>query len=434
MNQAVEQEFDTIVVGSGPGGASVSRELVRRGQRVLILERGPHRPISGTLRQAVQELIRPGRSLLLTPELLAMVRGITAGGSSVFAYATAFEPPHEMLRRHGVDIRDEVEELKAQLPYGCLSDELIGPAAHRIMDAARDLGYEWNPLPKLVFQDRCRPGCDRCSLGCPHGAKWTARCYLEEAVAGGAVLLDRARVTKVIVSNGAATGVEMVVGGRRRQAEGARVVVAAGGVGTPVILRASGIKRAGQDFFCDPLTAVMGTVDDLQDGREFPMAAGVHFAEEGYLLTDMVLPRPLYQVFTAEVGRFHRMASHARTLPIMIKIKDTLSGRVTDSEGVRKRLTKDDRAKLARGRRAAERILKRAGARGIFSWHHIASHPGGTAKIGDVVDADLATEISDLYVCDCSVIPEECGLPPTLTVLALGKRLAKHLAGAASLS
>jgi len=49
-------------------------------------------------------------------------------------------------------------------------------------------------------------------------------------------------------------------------------------------------------------------------------------------------------------------------------------------------------------------------------------------KIGEIVDANLKTRIDNLYVRDCSVIPEACGLPPTLTLVALGKRLARHLA------
>ena len=39
------------------------------------------------------------------------------------------------------------------------------------------------------------------------------------------------------------------------------------------------------------------------------------------------------------------------------------------------------------------------------------------------------TEVDNLYACDCSVIPDEWGLPPTLTLLGLGKRLGKHLSG-----
>jgi len=35
-----DKDFDVIVVGSGPGGATTSKELAARGKRVLILEWG----------------------------------------------------------------------------------------------------------------------------------------------------------------------------------------------------------------------------------------------------------------------------------------------------------------------------------------------------------------------------------------------------------
>ena len=58
----------------------------------------------------------------------------------------------------------------------------------------------------------------------------------------------------------------------------------------------------------------------------------------------------------------------------------------------------------------------------------MAAHPGGTVKVGKLVDSNLKTEYENLYVCDCSVIPEAWGLPPTSTIIGLGKRLAKYLA------
>jgi len=428
MERPTQREFDTIVVGSGPGGGTVARELSRRGDRVLILERGLNRPVSGTTGQMMRELMVPGRSLLITRRLLAMVRGLTTGGSSVFYYATAFEPNHRMLARHGVDITAEVEELKAELPYGELDDELVGPLAKRIMESAQAVGFDWKKLPKLVYQEHCRPGCDKCTVGCPHGAKWTSRIFVDEAIDSGAVFFDRTRVDRVIIEDGEATGVEAMTREGRKFFHGGRVVLSAGGIGTPVILRASGIAGAGNDFFYDPLAVVMGVVDDVEGGREFPMAAGIHLEEDGYVMTDLVWPRWLYQLFTAEVFRFDRLASHSRTLPIMVKIRDSLSGRLTRRGGVRKDLTEADRAKVRSGVERAKGILEHAGAKGVFCTRYLAAHPGGTARIDDVVDANLRTEIDGLYVCDASVIPEECGLPPTLTLLGLGKRLGKHLA------
>jgi choline dehydrogenase-like flavoprotein len=43
------------------------------------------------------------------------------------------------------------------------------------------------------------------------------------------------------------------------------------------------------------------------------------------------------------------------------------------------------------------------------------------------VDSHLQTAVDNLYVCDCSVVPAAWGLPPSFTLIALGKRLARHL-------
>ena len=301
------QQFDAIVVGSGPGGATVVRELTRRNKKVLILEWGSNAPIKGTVFQSIAMGGIPFKNVLLTKQLLAMVRGTTTGGSSIFYYGTAFDPPFDMLRKQGVDIADEIDEAKNELPIAPLADHLIGPMAKRIMGSARELGYDWQKLPKFVYQERCRAECWRCSYGCPYGAKWNARMYVEEAVKKGAVLINGVKVKSVIIENNRATGVNYTERGVARKAFAPLVILAAGGIGSPVILRETGIKRAGYDYFFDPLIVVMGAVDDIKGGKEFPMATGIHMAEEGYVMTDMTVPGALYRGFTAEVFRFHQI-------------------------------------------------------------------------------------------------------------------------------
>jgi choline dehydrogenase-like flavoprotein len=422
-----QKDFDAIVIGSGPGGATVAHELSRHGKSTLILERGKGAPIKGTMLQSMAMAFVPGRSLLFTQQLLALVRAITVGGSSILYYATMFDPPYQMFEAHGIDLRQEVENVKKELPIAPLADELVGPSGHRIMASAQELGYPWTKLPKSVYQDKCRSGCGQCTMGCPHGAKWTARIYVEEACSKGAVLLTGAHVKSLVIENSHVQSVVFSMNGKEHRVSAPVAILSAGGIGTPQILRTSGITNAGYDFFFDPLIVVMGTIDGLDDGHEFPMATGLHDPVEGYVLTDVVWPQWVYEVFTAQVFRFDRLFSHRKTLPIMVKIKDDLSGHITARGGVRKRLTKDDRTRLNRGCEVAERIIKNAGARHIFRTWPMAVHPGGTAKIGDVVDSNLRTKFDNLYVCDCSVIPESWGLPPTLSLIALGKRLGKHL-------
>jgi choline dehydrogenase-like flavoprotein len=427
--QTKNQEIDYIVVGSGPGGATVAKELSQRKKRVLILEWGDNDPLTGSFWYGLKSLLWPGKCLLFTGQMLGLVRGITTGGSTVFYYATCFPVPFEMFGSHGIDLTREVEEMREELPIGPLKDEMMGPMATRIMDSAQDLGYNWKKLDKFMYQDRWKPEYPFGHFGESYGVKWSARMYIEQALNDGAKLVTGARVTRVITENNSAIGVEYRKSGALQKVFAPKIIVSAGGIGTPVILRASGIKRAGHNFFFDPLIGVRGTVKDLTvPTSEIPMSAGVHMQDEGYMMTDMVFPAATTALFTAQIFRFDKLFSRRNTLQILVKAKDELGGKLTDGGGVRKNLDENEKQKLQRGYQRAKEILKNAGVKDTYKTWYLAAHPGGTVKVGDLLDSDLKTEYDNLYVCDCSVIPEAWGQPPTATIIGLGKRLAKHLA------
>jgi choline dehydrogenase-like flavoprotein len=420
--------FDAIVVGTGPGGGTVARELTGAGMRVLILEWGDRRPVTGSSLQALREIGIPGRGMLLAGRAMTVVRGITVGGSSIYYYGTAFDPPLEMLRAHGIDLAAEAEAARSELGVMTLPPELIGPLGTRIMQSARELGLDWKPLPKLFRPEHLGHGPAMGFYSAPtYEGKWNARMSVDAAVAGGATLLTGARVRRVLTEDGAARGVEYRRGGAVETARAPLVVVAAGGIGSPLILRASGIEQAGHDFFYDPLVCVFGELPGIESAQELPMQAGLLLEEEGYVLTDMMVPRTLHHMLSAQVGRFDRWPAYRRTATIMVKIRDELGGRLTARGMIRKPLTRADHAKLQGGTARAREILMQAGARHVFRSWYTAAHPGGTVKVGDLLDSDLQTSVRNLYVCDASVIPEAWGRPPTLTVVALAKRLAGHL-------
>jgi choline dehydrogenase-like flavoprotein len=422
------KEYDAIIIGSGPGGATVAKELTARNRKVLVLEEGRNEPITGAKIQVIRDLGIPGKNFLLTYGGLACVRATAVGGTSVYFYATAFDPPVEMFKKYGIDITQEVAEAYKELPSSPLKDELIGPKARRIMESARSLGMDWKKMNKFIYQDKCLPECDLCQMGCPHGAKWTARVFLDLAVKNGARLIDRATVDMVLTDGKRAVGVEFTRKGKKYKAYAENIILAAGGIGSPLLMRKIGAARAGVDYLYDPFICVMGSVKDVKGKKEIPMATGMHFPDRGFVMTDLTFPAILYMGLVAEVLRFDRLFSHSHVLGIMIKVKDDLGGRLTDSGGIRKRLQKQDKEKLIDGHRVADRILKNAGAKSTFKSWYIAAHPGGTVRINDLVDSNLKTQFDNLYVCDNSVMPDPLGLPPTMTIICLGKRLAKHLA------
>ena len=426
MSPPSDIHYDAIVVGSGPGGASVARELAMLGKRVLILEQGSAAPVRGTVSQMARIAAVPGRGAFLHRDASLLVQGVNAGGSSTINFATAADPPAALFAAHGIDLADALRELRAELPLGQLPDELIGPMAARIMQGARSLGMEWHKLEKMIRPQICRSGCWRCAYGCPFGAKWTAREFIDEAVRHGATLLDNATARRALVEGGKAVGVEFMRGGVRQRARAGIVVLAGGGLGSPRLLHASGLWPRSSAFFSDPVVAVMGSVGDIDGGAEVPMATGMRFDEQGISLADLTLPKPMYQGFTAQVGRLDRLFAHRRTLSIMVKIRDEIGGSV-GPRWADKRLQASDRSKLATGVGMAREVLAACGARHVFKTWHFAAHPGGSVRIGDGVDRNLQTSTANLYVCDASVIPQAWGLPPTLTLLCLGKRLGAYL-------
>ena len=113
----------------------------------------------------------------------------------------------------------------------------------------------------------------------------------------------------------------------------------------------------------------------------------------------------------------------------MVKTQDESYGKVMINERFKKTPTSSDMDKLNEGAEIAKRILIEAGVKkeDIIFTKPRAAHPGGSAAIGEVVNSDLETNIENLFVCDASVLPKSSAIPPIVTIIALAKRLSKHI-------
>lgn len=74
---------------------------------------------------------------------MIVLRAVTVGGSSQYFFGTAWEPPHDALRVHGLDLRADAAALHAELRPAPLPLDLLGPRARRVLDNARELGFDW---------------------------------------------------------------------------------------------------------------------------------------------------------------------------------------------------------------------------------------------------------------------------------------------------
>ena len=120
----------TVVVGSGAGGATVARELTRKGREVLILEEGAyHKPV-GSWRTMLKMLDHMGN--FASVEGTQMVRLLTVGGSTVSFCGVAFPPPAWLKERHGIDLAPYVDDVSKELALAPLPERLVGAGARRI--------------------------------------------------------------------------------------------------------------------------------------------------------------------------------------------------------------------------------------------------------------------------------------------------------------
>jgi choline dehydrogenase-like flavoprotein len=206
------------------------------------------------------------------------------------------------------------------------------------------------------------------------------------------------------------------------------VILAAGALATPVLLQRAGIE-AGDGLFVDLFVNVYGVADESGQLLEPQMALlnDEFHDSEGYILSPYLnVPR---EVRLMEAGMRGAVLPLQKTLGLMVKTTDDPAGRVHPNGEVSKPVTDADQARLDAGVERARDVLLAAGADpdSILVSKPQGAHPGGTAAIGTVVDADLKTDVEGLYVCDASVLPETPGAPPILTIVALAKRLAASL-------
>lgn len=153
--------------------------------------------------------------------------------------------------------------------------------------------------------------------------------------------------------------------------------------------------------------------------------------EMGVLFSTLIDPWLMYPIIMALKGPAYPLTWHrwGRTLGVMIKLKDEISGGVDIRGSISKGLTGRDRQRLKRAEQVAAKILRNAGCdpETIFTTPLRGTHPSATVRIGEMVDGDLQSQISGLYVCDASVFPEALARPTVLTIVSLGRRLADRL-------
>lgn len=402
-----ENMDNVLIVGAGTGGLSVARELSKNPNvNITILEKGPLSEESEAYKYYD----------VWDKNEMELIKTNLVGGSSLVIAGNFVPSLVEELKEYGIDISPQLEQLKEEVGIQTMPKTHEGRINKLLKDAATELGLDMQDMPKGIDPTKCKQ-CGKCAWGCPHGAKWSSLEDLKVAQDNGAKLIINEEATALIVEDNIIKGVKTNQG---NQYLADIVILAAGGMVTPKLLRTAGIK-AGETFAVDPFITVGGYYKGAKQDHEIQMNKFIK-------LPHIVISSHTSQFLLPKIQETHPDATVDDIISFMIKIPDNLKGHVYLNE-VEKGIDFEDASLLARGAAIAGSILVKAGAdiKSISSTHVRGAHLIASARIGDIVDSNLETEIKNLYVADGSVLPKAPGLPPVYTILALSRRLGQFL-------
>jgi choline dehydrogenase-like flavoprotein len=487
-------DCDAVVVGSGAGGGVVAGELAEAGQDVIVLEKGPYVSEEGFTQRELEmmaQLYERGGSLRTRDKAIAVLAGSCVGGGTTVNWTGALRLPdfvrEEWARDHGntqlvAELDASIEAIERAANVGT-EESVLDEKARRLVAGCEALGYAYKLYPRNV--KGCDPAmCGYCVFGCRRGAKQgTMRTWLQRAQARGARLLPGAEVSRVVVEAGAAVGVEATqvgAGGRahRVTVRARRVIVAAGSIHTPALLRRSGLAHPeiGRNLYLHPACGVPARYPEPIRGWEGPP---MPVSCDEFTRLDgnhgfKIVNSPLHPVWLSLVpwlgGADHkqRMLDSERLGSMGPFVRDRDTGRVDlDESGqpiVDYTPSAYDLAHLRRGVMEAARLHVAAGAELVYlpgptlfetsggrkkldetleampasAWElhrsfMMSAHQMGTCRMGadaarhPLTPAGETREVKDLFVADASVFPTCSGANPMPTIQAIAHHTAQGI-------
>jgi choline dehydrogenase-like flavoprotein len=464
---------DAVVIGSGAGGAFAARELARAGFDTVIVEEG-ERWSASRIREShpldrFASIYRDGgTTTALGKPPIALPLGRAVGGTTVINSGTCFRPPTAVAtawhEQHGLALADlellgpRVADVEATIGVAPAPMEVLGRNGELALEGAAAL--DWQSAPLRRNAPGCRGAC-QCAIGCPNNAKGGVHLNaLPQACEAGARIVTGLRAKQVLSENGRATGVlARGAGGSDVRISAPLVVVAAGAIPTPPLLRRSGLgrhPRLGRNLSIHPATGITATFEEeVFAWRGVMQSVGIEelHESEGVLLEATSSPPGMGAISapgygTHLMGRLDR-APNTATLGAMIA--DEPSGRVFGSRMpmVYYPLAKADERRLHVAIEAMARVMLAAGARevelgggapqvraeaelesaierlDVRRLRLAGFHPSGTAAGGsDAARHPVDPEgrlrgVNGVWVADGSILPSCPGVNPQVSIMAI---------------
>lgn len=494
---------DAVIVGSGSGGGVAAGVLANAGYKVVVLEKGSYfaRNNLSLLEGASLDQMYLGNGLLATDNIdVILLAASTVGGGSTINWSASIQTPNHVIKewseRYGLEMF-ESQLYKEAMDVVCkkmdVQSEIENEGFNNMVlrKGCQELGYPVTNIPRNASSDHY---CGWCSLGCKDGRKkGTTETWLKDLVrSGNGFILPDCEAMKVLHkrenrAGGRGRAVAGVAFRYRNQgveeiciAEAKVVIVACGAIGTPELLKRSGLKNPniGKNLHIHPVAMAWGYFPDkpqnvwpepqkksYEGGIMTAMSTvAANFEGSGYgavIQTPSLHPGMFSALMPWLSGADfkNRMLKFSRTAHVFALTRDQGSGEVFSSNFITYKMDKIDEDNTRIGLDKVLRILAAAGAEEIGT-HHIkgktlkvkqatpgefedfirkessrplknlsmpicSAHQMGSCRMG--IDSKTSAvnpmgetwEMEGLYIADASVLPTALGVNPMVTVQAI---------------
>ncbi len=487
-NEFNGEEIDVAVIGSGAGGGVAAGVISESSRKVSIFEKSKEMveaKSSVSEGEAYSQLYEASGLAQARGSGALLLAGSTLGGGTTINWTTSFEPP-PLIRKEWEKISktsntftsnefsQSIKEVMDRINVN-LSSNKTPRKEMKLKEGLELIGIETKEMARNV------KGCDGaecgfCGFGCINEKKQsTKETWIKDAQKNGANIYSEFEIDSINIEKGRARSLNVVIKNQKKILPINDVILAAGALNTPNILRKSGYrnKHLGNNLKLHPVSGVIAEFDEAQNPWMGSMQ-GIYsdqflYRKEnyGYIIEGLPLHPGLFvpffsSIFEIEKNKF--LDSYPNWSGAIVLTSDSGGGKVRyNQKGPvwHYKLNKLDNENLLHGLISVCRAYEAAGAKKIaisscpnYLWtrnsnesfekflgkiesiknqpYRLAigsAHQMGSAKIGVDEKNGVCDEngkvhgLDNVYVVDSSTFPRCSGVNPMVSIQAMSHYL-----------
>ena len=428
----ISEMYDSIVIGSGPGGSIAALRLIQNNEKVLIIEAGnayePDKIEHHSLAQTNLQFYKQGMNFCYGNVPMLFAEGSTYGGGSEVnsgLYFKLTEPyKSKLLKKSNItheewnSVEKKVEELiSVQLsPEGSFNG-----LKSALISGSKNLGLTCEEIPRWREYSPVEEH------------KSMQASYLKHAEELGLRIITQTEVVKLDPNDDFITVVSKK-GNKVLNHRSKKIVLSAGTIGTPKILKNSGLLKDSIKFNFHPMTrCVVDYGSNVNHGDLFPPYqswTNDNKFKFGYSVSTF----PFVKATLASLGKFDNIPNPSQLVSYFSStVLDSSYGRLLNFNGKFipfAYITKKDREKIKEGFEILKNLLRSTSVNKVWPEKGISPmttvHIFGSLPIGDNKDLGLNGEIlkdKRIKVSDASIMPTAPWGNPQAVMMVLNEIL-----------